>query len=352
MKIHRRELLGMGVGAALAGASKLLAEPAARRSGLGIVIHSYGIRRANKPAPDAPDFADPANFLEHCAALGAAGVQTAIGVREKGYLAKLREQAEKCRMYLEGIVALPRNAGQVGRFEEELRCSREAGAVILRTVTLSTRRYETFDSAEAFQAFAKQAWESLRLAEPVAARQGVRLAVENHKDWRADELLGILKRLDSRHIGVCLDTGNSIALLEDPHEVVRAYAPWTFTTHFKDMGVCEHETGFLLSEMPLGLGFLDLKQMLAILKKANPEIRINLEMITRDPLLVPCLTKKYWATFETLPGRYLAATLSMVRAKALKQLPVLGKRSLAERLEMEEDNVRKSLHYSVEHLSL
>ena len=60
-------------------------------------------------------------------------------------------------------------------------------------------------------------------AEVVAARAGIRLAVENHKDWRIDEMLGWLKRLSS-NAGVCLDTGNSIALLEDLHEVVDAYA--------------------------------------------------------------------------------------------------------------------------------
>jgi hypothetical protein len=36
-------------------------------------------------------------------------------------------------------------------------------------------------------------------------------------------MLGWLKRLSS-NAGVCLDTGNSIALLEDLHEVVDAYA--------------------------------------------------------------------------------------------------------------------------------
>src|SRR5207244_1760698 len=98
---------------------------------------------------------------------------------------------------------------------------------------------ETFTAAEQYRDFAKRSWESLKLAEPVAAKQDMKLAVENHKDWRTDELLDILRRLSSRHLGVTLDTGNSIALLEDPMEVIKAYAPHTFTTHFKDMGVAE-----------------------------------------------------------------------------------------------------------------
>src|SRR5207253_5553332 len=121
---------------------------------------------------------------------------------------------------------------------------------------------------------------------------------ENHKDWRAPELLDILKRLSSQWVGVCVDTGNNIALLEEPTAVVEALAPHAISSHLKDMAVQEYEEGFLLSEVPLGEGFLDLKRMVAVLQKANPTIQFNLEMITRDPLKIPCLTSKYWATME------------------------------------------------------
>ena len=147
----------------------------------------------------------------------------------------------------------------------------------------------------------------------MVARHGILLAVENHKDWRADELLAILKRVGNDHVGVCLDTGNSVALLEDPMDVIEALAPGPFTTHFKDMGLDEYRDGFLLAEVPLGSGVLDLPRAVRILRAARPEIRFNIEMITRDPLRVPCLAEKYWATFPDLPGRHLARTLSLVR---------------------------------------
>src|SRR5207302_1326746 len=189
----------------------------------------------------------------------------------------------------------------------------EAGARVLRTVLLGTRRYETFESAAAFRDWADHAWQALLLAEPIVARQDLRLAVENHKDLRTDEFLPLLKRLNSRHVGVCVDLANSIALLEDPLEVIEAYAPWAFSTHIKDVAVSEYEEGFLLGEVPLGEGILDLKKIAAILRQARPEVHFNLEMITRDPLKVPCLTPKFWATFESLPGRHLAPFLSCLR---------------------------------------
>jgi sugar phosphate isomerase/epimerase len=353
MHLTRRQMLAAGVGTVFAGHELVRAEPERKRPGIGIVIHSHGLHRAHRPTPDAPDFNDPVVYLDHCVALGAAGVQTRIGVRDAAFLTRLRAQIEKQGLYLEGIVALPRDEDDIRRFETELRCAKDAGATVIRTVTLSTRRYETFATMEAFRAFAQRAGQALQRAEPVAARLGVRLAVENHKDWRIEELLGLLKRLDSAHVGVCLDTGNSIALLEDPLEVVKAYAPWAFTTHFKDMGVAEYADGFLLAEVPLGQGFLALPEMLALLAKAGRGARINLEMITRDPLRVPCLTPKYWATFESLPGRHLAATLALVRARAARRpLAVVSGLPLAAQLQAEEENVRQSLKYAATTLGL
>ena len=69
------------------------------------------------------------------------------------------------------------------------------------------------------------------------------------------------------------------------------------------MAVAEYDEGFLLAEVPLGEGFLDLPKMIALLREARPDIRFNLEMITRDPLRIPCLTDQYWATSANVPGR-------------------------------------------------
>jgi sugar phosphate isomerase/epimerase len=157
----------------------------------------------------------------------------------------------------------------------------------------------------------------------------------------------MIKKISSKHVGVTVDTGNSIALLEDPMEVVGAYAPWAMSSHIKDMGVQEYEDGFLLSEVPLGTGFLDMKRIVATLRKARPEIRLNLEMITRDPLKIPCLTTGYWATLEKLPAKQLAGALALVRKHAAKQpLPRISGLTQEKKLEVEEDNVRRCLEYA------
>lgn len=321
---------------------------------LGIGMHSYGEQwKLAKETPERARFHDALTFLEYAHSLGAGGVQVAIGARDGDYTKRLRSRTESLGVYVEGQASLPRDENDVARFEAEARAAKDSGATVMRTAMLSGRRYETFDSAEAFKRFATQSWKSLTLAEPVLKKHKLRLAIENHKDWLVEELLGQLRGISSEHIGVCVDVGNSIALLEDPMEVVEAFAPFAVSTHIKDMAVSECAEGFLLSEVSLGDGFLDLRAMIATLRRASPQVGFNLEMITRDPLTVPCLTQKYWATFADAPASRLARALGAVRQHASKNpLPRVAGLSAPERLQAEDDNVRQCLNFAARELGL
>ena len=331
-----------------------LGAPASFRSALGIADYSFNIRNTAKQSGQRiKPLNDPLDFLKYCHGLGAGGVQMIIGIRDKQYTTTLREYAEAQGMFIEASASLPRAPSDVERFAEMVRTAKQTGAKVVR-IAIGGRRYEQFDNAEQFKAFAKRSFESIQLAEPIAARQQMFLAVENHKDWRMGELLDILKRLDSQYVGVCIDTGNSFALLEDHMEVVRAYTPWAFSVHLKDMTVCEYEEGFLLADVPLGDGLLDLPAMIDLLRKTKPEIQFSLEMATRDPLKVPCLTDKYLATFANVPASDLARALRYVRTHACdkQSLPRVSHLPLDEQVKLEEENVKKCLRYASEHLGL
>jgi len=325
-----------------------------RRKRLGVCSYSYNIHwEAARDGHPKVRFKDTIEFLEYCHQLGAGGVQIGVGSREADYPKKLRAKAEAYEMYFEGQVSLPQQSSDVDRFDAEIHAASEAGAAVVRTAMLGGRRYETFDSSEAFRQFAEKSWQSLALAEPILKKHRVRLAIENHKDRRVPELLDLLKRISSEYVGVCVDIGNNIALLEEPMAVVEALAPFAFSTHLEEMAVEEYEEGFLLSEVPLGEGFLDLQKMVAVLQKANPTIQFNLEMITRDPLKIPCLTKKYWATMEGVPATQLAGALVMVRKNAAKKLlPRASGLDLDGQLALEDENVKASFAYARERLGL
>src|ERR1700691_455142 len=336
--MNRRAFL---VTAAAAGAGALAAEP---RSKMGIAVTSY--MSFGRPK-------DTLEFLEHANALGAGGIQMPLTSREPGYIRKLRARAEELGMYYEAITALPRPAATAA-CDSTGAPAKQAGALAIRVNCLPGRRYENFTNLADWDRAVARSHENIDAALRIVEKHQVPLAIENHKDWTAAEMAALMKAKSNRWLGVCLDTGNNIALLDDPMDTVETLAPYTNCSHVKDMGVAPYADGFLLSEMPLGEGMLDMRRIVDAIRRARPETRLTLEMITRDPLKVPCLTDAYWATFPQRNGLYLARTLRMVREQEPKgrPLPVVSALAREEQLRQEEDNVKKSLTYARDRLGL
>jgi len=264
----------------------------------------------------------------------------------------LKELAAEHSLSIDGIVNPPKDDADLARFEAEIRTASDVGVQAVRTVVMPGRRYEQFKSlAEVREAEAK-ALRMLELAVPIVTKHRVRLAVENHKDQRIDERLALYKHLSCEFIGATVDTGNSFALLDDPYGAIEALAPHAFTVHFKDQGLREYEQGFLLADIPLGQGSFDMPRIAAILKRARPDIRMMLELITRDPLKVPCLSDKFWATMPQVSGNDVARTLRFVREHPAKALQDVDSLSLDKQVALEDANIAASLKFSREDLSL
>lgn len=321
---------------------------AQKLSPIGIGQHSYG--EAWRPNSGAK-FNNALTFLEYAHSMGAAGVQVAIKADERPNAAKIRARCEELNAYFEGNVTLPKTDAEVSDFDAHIRAIREAGGTVARTACLSGRRYETFKARQAFLDFKNASVKAITRTEPILRKHKIKLAIENHKDWLAEEQVGLLRQFNSEWIGALVDFGNNIALLESPYELAGALAPFAFGSHVKDMGVQEYEDGFLLSEVPLGEGILDLPRIVGTLRKANPHIRLSLEMMTRDPLKIPCLTQTYYATFVDPKAARLAETLALVKSHAAAKLPHTTGLNAEQRLKYEDENVRKCVEWARSHLS-
>jgi sugar phosphate isomerase/epimerase len=278
---------------------------------------------------------DAYEFLEHAHALGAIGIQAP----PVGDVAKVRERASALGMYVEAIVGLPRN-NDASQFEKTVQNAKSMGATCVRA-NAGGRRYEDFPTLGDFEKFKMQALSAIKLAVPIAEKYKIPLALENHKDFTVEQQIAIFKSYSSEYLGACLDFGNNLALCEDPMETAEKLAPFTITTHVKDMGVEPYADGFLLSELRLGEGFLDLKRMVSLLR---PSVRLNLEMITRDPLKIPCLTDRYWATFPDMKAAQLAHALHLVQQHSQK-LPRVMQLPRAELLSVMEENNKACLAF-------
>jgi len=312
------------------------------RTSMGIVQYSF---------PGSPYLRPAMSFVEYCRSLGAGGVQVELNSLDSGYLDELRRRVAELHMYLEAIVELPHH--DAAEFERQVIAARQAGAECLRAHCLLGRRYENFISLQQWWAFVAESDRRLELAVPILEKHQLALGIENHKDWTADEMVELLARHPSEYLGVCLDTANNLALLDDPAEAIRKLAPHAVTTHFKDVAAQEYADGFLLSEVPLGRGILDLPWVVEFVRTAHPRIRLNLEMITRDPLRIPCLTDQYWVTFPQRSRDDLNRTLAFVRSVLPKELlPRVTGLDEAARRELEENNVKQCLAYARDRLGL
>lgn len=120
----------------------------------------------------------------------------------------------------------------------------------------------------------------------VACQGNVVIALENHADYRSAEIVRILQKTDRPNLGCRLDTGNSFTLGEDPVDAAFALAPFTYTTHLKDMFIypvgraegvrVPHQTG-----APLGQGHVDLLKIVHLLAERAPspaKLPLNIEI--------------------------------------------------------------------------
>jgi 3-oxoisoapionate decarboxylase len=287
--------------------------------------------------PGAPGarHADTLEFLNRCHSLGAAGIQAHIN----GDLRKLRARAEELGMWMEGMVSVCGSTAE--EFEAAIVQAKEAGCTVARDAMLSGRRYERFGSLGEWKDWVVQSYRILQSALPVLEKHRFTLALENHKDWLAKEYVTLFEHFSSEYLGACLDLGNNLALLEDPDQVIEAAAPYVKSTHVKDMAVEPSEEGFEMAEVPFGAGVLDLAKAASSLRKANPAVRFALEMITRDPLPIPCLDNEFWATFPERKAAHLRSALDFVqRKKSAVPLPRVNQLSANERTALEVENIR------------
>jgi sugar phosphate isomerase/epimerase len=331
----RRQLLGSTLSAAAMAARAAAAAAPVARTTLGVTIDCYQFGRRRQPALE---------FAQYCDSLGAGGIQIEVPA-DLAYARKLRAFLESRGMFLDVMVTLPKE--DTSAFEHQVEAAKEAGAFALRAACLGGRRYEVFKSLDQWRDFVRDSHEKIARALRIAEKYRIPLCLENHKDWTVDELAAILKRYSSEHLGVCLDTGNNLSLLDDYRELVERLAPYTVNTHLKDMSLAEYRDGLELVEPVFGGGFLDLPWIVSTIRNARPAARFTVEMITRDALKVPVFTDPYWVTFPDRNGRYLARAVATARTHGWAgALPAIERADRETRLRLEDDNVVQCLNYA------
>ena len=99
---------------------------------------------------------------------------------------------------------------------------------------------------------------------PDLKRHHIILGIENHDRFKAKELRNMMDTISDDHIGICLDTVNSIGAGEGLEWVTEILAPYTVNLHIKDFNIrrFSHNMGFTVAGSPAGKGMLDLSMIM------------------------------------------------------------------------------------------
>ncbi len=109
-----------------------------------------------------------------------------------------------------------------------------------------------------------QAESWLREALPAYEAAGVDLALETYEQVATDDLTGLVARIASPRLGVCLDPANVVARLERPRDCVTQTAPYVKNVHVKDFAFARQPgwVGFTYGGAPMGEGLHDYPHLL------------------------------------------------------------------------------------------
>jgi len=113
---------------------------------------------------------------------------------------------------------------------------------------------------------------------PLLEKTGIKLAVENHTETFADEILWVIQQVNHPLVGACVDTVNSMGVLENPEYAVKKLAPYAFCNHFCDHKLTRDQFGIRFHGVALGDGDIDCFKTLQTICDQSPTDRITFEI--------------------------------------------------------------------------
>ena len=154
----------------------------------------------------------------------------------------------------------------------------------------------------------------LNAVKPQAQDAGVKLAIEVHKDFHAWQFKQLVEEVKS-FVGIYLDTGNPVFMMEDPMQTVETLGPYALTFHLRDSVVYEHPRGVAVQWVPLGEGTIDFKAIIAKARQVCPPVRYYIKPITgRPPAVLPIYEPEFWKDYPRAKAADLARFLKLAKS--------------------------------------
>ena len=166
---------------------------------------------------------------------------------------------------------------------------------------------------------------------PIAEDAGVRIGVENHQDATSADLVYLCQTVNSPNVGVTLDTGNPLAVAEDPVEFARTILPYLMHVHLKDYRMTASPEGYRIFHCAIGAGVVDYPALFDLFRTKD-DLVCNIEMAALGERHIRLLTEEYWAGHTPRP---VTAVLPVLRRRDNAEVDVEWRTPW----EMEQDSI-------------
>jgi 3-oxoisoapionate decarboxylase len=142
---------------------------------------------------------------------------------------------------------------------------------------------------------------------------GVKVAIENHAgDMQARELKMLVDAAGPEFVGVCIDSGNPVWAIEDPHLTLETLAPYVLTSHMRDSALWRTPEGVAVRWTRMGEGNMGMEDYIRTYVDKCPGKAVSLEIIVSgQPRNINYSDTKFWELYKTTPAWEFARFLAL-----------------------------------------
>jgi sugar phosphate isomerase/epimerase len=172
---------------------------------------------------------------------------------------------------------------------------------------------------------------------------GLMVAIENHAgDMQAREVKTLIEAAGKDFVGSCLDSGNPLWTLEDPHLTLETLAPYVLTSHVRDSAVWNTPEGAAVAWTRMGEGNIGMEDYIREYAAKCPGRALSLEVIVTGPRLFNYRDPKFWDAYRQTPAWEFARFLALAGKGTPREAPprVAREAGVARELEDVEASIR------------
>jgi sugar phosphate isomerase/epimerase len=179
---------------------------------------------------------------------------------------------------------------------------------------------------------------------------GLKVAIENHAgDMQGRELKGLIEAAGKDFVGACLDSGNPLWAIEDPHLTLETLAPYVLTSHVRDTSVWNTPQGIAVAWTRMGEGNIGIEDYVRKYAEKCPGKALSLEIIVTGPRYYNYRDPKFWDAYRSTPAWEFSRFLALAEKGTPKEAPprVTGEAAQAK----EREDLEKSIAWTKDFLA-